>query len=81
MTGDAVNVAARLEGQARAGEVVIGESTRSALGAAAKVEDLGEIPVKGKTRHVRAFLLRGLAPEGREGDQRLEHEQGEAETE
>ena len=61
VTGDAVNVAARLEGQARAGEVVIGESTREALGSRAEVEDLGEIDVKGKARHVRAFLLRGLA--------------------
>jgi adenylate cyclase len=60
VTGDAVNVAARLEGQARAGEVVIGESTREALGSRAEVEDLGEIEVKGKARHVRAFLLRGL---------------------
>ena len=61
VTGDAVNLAARLEGQARAGEVIIGESTREALGSRAQVEDLGEIPVKGKARHVRAFLLRGLA--------------------
>jgi class 3 adenylate cyclase len=60
VTGDAVNVAARLEGQARAGEVVIGESTREALGSRAEVEDLGEIEIKGKARHVRAFLLRGL---------------------
>ena len=79
VTGDAVNVAARLEGQARAGEVVIGESTRSALGSRADVEDLGEISVKGKARRIRAFLLKGLAAERREGDQRLEHEQGEAE--
>ena len=61
VTGDAVNLAARLEGQARAGEVIIGESTREALGSRAQVEDLGEIPIKGKARHVRAFLLRGLA--------------------
>jgi adenylate cyclase len=61
VTGDAVNVAARLEGQARAGEVVIGESTREALGSRAEVEDLGEIEVKGKARHVRAFLLRGVS--------------------
>jgi class 3 adenylate cyclase len=60
VTGDAVNLAARLEGQARAGEVVIGENTREALGSLADVEDLGEIPVKGKARHVRAFLLRGI---------------------
>jgi adenylate cyclase len=80
VTGDAVNVAARLEGHARAGEVVIGEATRAALGPSARVEDLGEVELKGKTRPVRAFLLRGLAPEGHERDQRLEHEHAEAES-
>jgi adenylate cyclase len=80
VTGDAVNVAARLEGQARAGEVVIGETTRAALGPLAEVEDLGEVPVKGKARGVRAFVLRRLAPEGGEGDQRLEHEHREAQS-
>jgi adenylate cyclase len=58
--GDAVNVAARLEGQARAGEVVIGEATCTALGGSANVEDLGELPIKGKERPVRAFVLRSL---------------------
>jgi class 3 adenylate cyclase len=68
VTGDAVNVASRLEGHARAGEVVIGEATRAALGPLADVEDLGEIPVKGKSQQVRAFLLRRLAADGRESD-------------
>jgi class 3 adenylate cyclase len=80
VTGDTVNVAARLEGHARAGEVVIGESTRTALGSAAEVEDLGEVPVRGKARPVRAFLLRGLAPDGHERDHRLQGEKGEAES-
>jgi adenylate cyclase len=79
VTGDTVNVAARLEGHARAGEVVIGEITRAALGSLAQVEDLGELPVKGKTQPVRAFLLRALAPEGHERDQGLKHEEGETE--
>jgi adenylate cyclase len=77
-TGDAVNLASRLEGQARAGEVVISEATRSALGEA-RVEDLGELPVKGREKPVRAYVLRGLAPNRDEGDQRLEDEQREAE--
>jgi adenylate cyclase len=76
-TCDIVNVGARLEAQARAGEVVIGEGTRAALGARAEVEDLGEFPVKGKERPVRAFVLRGLAAGGDEGDQRLEHQKRE----
>jgi adenylate cyclase len=79
VTGDTVNVAARLEGHARAGEVVIGEATRAALGSHATVEDLGELTVKGRTEPVRAFLLRALAPEGHKRDQRLQHEENKAE--
>jgi class 3 adenylate cyclase len=77
--GDVVNVAARLEGHARAGEVVLGEATYAALGGAAVVEDLGDLPVKGKERRVRAYVLRALATDGQEGEQRLQHEQHEAE--
>lgn len=76
-TGDVVNTGARLEEQARAGEVVIAERTRAALGGRADVEDLGELPVKGKEQRVRAFVLHALAPHGDEGDERLEDEHGE----
>jgi adenylate cyclase len=75
--GDAVNVASRLEGQARAGEVVIGESTCLALGPEASWDDLGELPVKGKERPVRAYVLRALAPHGDQGNQRLRDEEPE----
>jgi adenylate cyclase len=68
-TGDVVNVAARLEAQARVNEVVIAETTREALGVEVEVEDLGDLPVKGKEQPVRAFLLRALAPGGDEGDE------------
>jgi adenylate cyclase len=78
VTGDTVNLASRLEGQARAGEVVIGEATYAALQSQAEVEDLGELPVKGKERPVRAYVLRGLAPDRNQGDQRLQHQQSEA---
>jgi adenylate cyclase len=77
--GDVVNVAARLEGQARAGEVVVGEATRAALGTDVEVEDLGELSVKGKERPVRAYVLRTLASDWNERDQRLRHEQSETE--
>ena len=77
--GDAVNVAARLEGQARAGEVVIGESTRAALGPGVEVDDLGELSIKGKERAVRAYVLRTLALDRDEGDQRLGHEERKTE--
>jgi adenylate cyclase len=75
--GDAVNVAARLEGQARAGEVVVGETTRAALGNDVEVEDLGELPVKGKERPVRAYVLRALAAHGHERNERLRDKERE----
>jgi class 3 adenylate cyclase len=78
-TGDVVNTGARLESEARAGEVVIAERTRRALGESATVEDLGELPVRGKERRVRAFVLRALAPDGGEGDERLEDQHPEGE--
>jgi len=76
-TGDMVNTGARLQQQARAGEVVIAERTRSALAAGAVVEDLGHLPVKGKERPVRAFVLRALAAGGGQRDERLQDEDGE----
>jgi class 3 adenylate cyclase len=78
--GDVVNTGSRLEGEARAGEVVIAERTRSALGPDAEVEDLGELPVKGKERRVRAFVLRALPAHRDEGDERLEDEHGERDS-
>ena len=59
-TGDTVNLASRLEGQARAGEVVVSEATYSGLGGGAEVEELDPLSVKGKSGAVRAFVLRGL---------------------
>jgi adenylate cyclase len=79
VTGDAVNLAARLEGQARAGEVVIGEATCAALGFPSGVEELEPLTVKGKREPVRAYILRSLAPDRDERDQRLEDEQSESE--
>ncbi len=76
-TGDVVNTGARLEQEARAGEVVVSGRTREALGAKAVVEDLGELPVKGKERPVRAFVLRALTAAGGEGDERLQDQDRE----
>jgi class 3 adenylate cyclase len=58
--GDAVNVAARLEGVAQPGQVVIGESTRALLPDDAAVEPLGELAVKGRRGGVVAYRLFGL---------------------
>jgi class 3 adenylate cyclase len=76
-TGDVVNTGARLEQQARAGEVVISGRTRAALGEGAVVEDLGELPVKGKELPVRAFVLRALPTRGNERDERLQDQDRE----
>lgn len=46
--GDTVNLAARLEGVAEAGEVIITESTRSKLGDHFKLEKRDSVKVKGK---------------------------------
>jgi adenylate cyclase len=78
-TGDVVNTGQRLEQQARAGEVVIAETTRNALGPDAVVEDLGQLPVKGKEQPVRAFVLRALAADRGERDERLQDEDAEGE--
>jgi class 3 adenylate cyclase len=61
-TGDTVNLASRLEGQARAGEVVVSDTTYAALAESADVEELDPLSVKGKSEAVRAFVLRGLEP-------------------
>ena len=76
-TGDVVNTGARLQTQARAGEVVIAERTREALGADARVEDLGELPVKGKEQPVRAYVLRALAARRSEGEDGLQDQDAE----
>jgi adenylate cyclase len=76
-TGDVVNTGARLEQQARAGEVVVSGRTRAALGDGALVEDLGDLPVKGKERPVRAFVLRALPAGGSESDEGLHDEDAE----
>jgi class 3 adenylate cyclase len=57
VVGDVVNVAARLEGSAGVGEVVVGERTREALGSGAYVEAREEIALKGKAETVRSFRL------------------------
>ena len=55
--GDAVNVAARLEGEAEPGTVVIGAATYEAIAAEAVVEPLGDLELKGKELPVRAYRL------------------------
>ena len=62
IVGDTVNLAARLEGKATAGEVVVGAGTYERLGDGAVVERLGGVAVKGRESPVDAFVLHRLAP-------------------
>ncbi len=83
VTGDAINVAARLEQAAGAGEVLLGESTYQLVRDAVDAELMPPIEAKGKSVPVTAYRLRALtggaayerrtdAPlVGREREQRL----------
>jgi class 3 adenylate cyclase/tetratricopeptide (TPR) repeat protein len=59
-TGDAVNVAARLEQAAQPGEVLIGQPTLALVGEAAEVEAVEPLALKGKTEPVLAYRLVGV---------------------
>jgi class 3 adenylate cyclase/tetratricopeptide (TPR) repeat protein len=67
VTGDAVNVAARLEQAAQPGEVVVGESTLALVQGAVEVEQLKQLELKGKAAPVSAYRLLRVreAPERR----------------
>jgi class 3 adenylate cyclase/tetratricopeptide (TPR) repeat protein len=67
VTGDAVNVAARLEQAARPGEVLIGQPTLTLVRDAAEVEPLAPLNLKGKAEPVPAYRLLSVreAPERR----------------
>jgi len=57
VTGDTVNVAARLEQAAAPGEILIGEATRRLVHYAVRVEPLGAISLKGKEDGVLSWRL------------------------
>ena len=57
VTGDAVNVAARLEQTAGPGEIVIGPDTERLVRGAVEVEELAPLLLKGKGEPFRAFRL------------------------
>jgi class 3 adenylate cyclase/tetratricopeptide (TPR) repeat protein len=62
-TGDAVNVAARLEQAAQPGEVLIGDPTHALVKGAVDVEPVGPLELKGKTERVPAFRLLAVTGE------------------
>ena len=57
VTGDAVNVAARLEQAAAPGEILIGDATYRVAREALRVEDVAAIDAKGKSEPVPAWRL------------------------
>jgi class 3 adenylate cyclase len=61
--GDTVNTASRMESHGLPGRIQVTEATRRRLGAAYRLEDRGEVPIKGKGA-MRAYLLLGRAEGG-----------------
>ena len=62
VTGDAVNIAARLEQAAEPGEILLGEETRRLVRDAVLVEPVDPLELKGKAERVPAFRLVGVTP-------------------
>jgi class 3 adenylate cyclase/predicted ATPase len=59
-TGDSVNVAARLEQEAEAGEILLGDRTYRLVETAVRAEPLEPLSVKGRAAPVQAWRLLGL---------------------
>ena len=62
-TGDAVNVAARLEQAARPGQVLLGETTVERIGDAVIAERIPDLDLKGKSEPVPAWEFREVRAE------------------
>ena len=65
VTGDAVNVAARLEQAAGPGEVLLGEATYRLVRDAVAVEPVEPLAAKGKSEPLRAYRLLEVSGSGR----------------
>ncbi len=63
VTGDIVNVAARLQAAAPPGSVIVGEATALAVAAAVDLEEAQPVVLKGKAAPVPAAVVRGIRPE------------------
>ncbi|MFO1047414.1 MAG: adenylate/guanylate cyclase domain-containing protein [Geminicoccaceae bacterium] len=61
VTGDAVNLAARLADRAETGELLVADSVRLVLGDLVLLEDVGEVALQGFARPQRAHRLTGIA--------------------
>lgn len=66
VSGETVNVAARLEQNAAAGEILIGPLTRRTVGPAVRTEPVGPLRLKGKEMPVIAYRLLGVGEDAPE---------------
>jgi class 3 adenylate cyclase/tetratricopeptide (TPR) repeat protein len=62
VTGDAVNVAARLEQAAAPGEILMGKATHRLVRGAVSADPVEPLSVKGKADRLEAFRLRAVHP-------------------
>ncbi|WP_335980895.1 adenylate/guanylate cyclase domain-containing protein [Streptomyces sp. CA2R106] len=72
VSGETVNVAARLEQNAAEGEVLIGPESRRAAGARARTEPVGALRLKGKEDAVDAYRLVAVVEEEPEVSRRFD---------
>ncbi len=62
VTGDAINLAARLEQSAQPGEILVGDATHRLVRAAVVSDDAGQLPVKGKAEPVQVWRILEVLP-------------------
>jgi class 3 adenylate cyclase/tetratricopeptide (TPR) repeat protein len=72
VTGDAVNIAKRLEEAARSGEILVGSATEQLARAAATFELLEPLDLKGKTAPVEAWRTVSVDPDARPFERRFD---------
>lgn len=76
--GDTVNTAARLESNAKRGQVLISSDVYEAVKDRITAEPIGEIPLKGKSKGVFVYSLTGLNEENQPEALRIEKRKGSA---
>jgi class 3 adenylate cyclase/tetratricopeptide (TPR) repeat protein len=72
VSGETVNVAARLEQNAGSGEILIGPVTLEAIGPTARTEPVGPLRLKGKEEPVLAHRLLGVGRDDPESGRRFD---------
>ncbi|WP_328720245.1 AAA family ATPase [Streptomyces sp. NBC_00247] len=72
VSGETVNIAARLEQNAGPGEVLVGPDTLLAAGPTVRAEEVGPLALKGKTDRVVAHRLLGLGEDDPESLRRFD---------